>query len=50
MKVDFKIWSFLVSFCRIYGNMILGRIVVKELLELELNKVENYVLVLNLLV
>lgn len=49
MKADSKIWSSLVSSCRIHGNMILGRIAAKELLELEPNKVENYVLVSNLL-
>uniref|UniRef100_A0A803N386 DYW domain-containing protein n=1 Tax=Chenopodium quinoa TaxID=63459 RepID=A0A803N386_CHEQI len=49
MEADAKIWTSLISSCRIHGNMVLGRIAAEKLLQLDPNRVENYVLVSNLL-
>ncbi|CAK9180654.1 unnamed protein product [Ilex paraguariensis] len=48
MEPDAKIWSSLLSSCRVYSEMDLGKEVSEKLLELEPNKAENYVLVSNL--
>ena len=45
---DARIWSSLLSSCRIHGNLDLGKKVANKLLELEPEKPENYVLVSNL--
>lgn len=45
---DARIWSSLLSSCRIHGNLDLGNKVANKLLELEPDKPENYVLVSNL--
>ncbi|KAK2977417.1 hypothetical protein RJ640_004200 [Escallonia rubra] len=45
---DARIWISLLSFCRVHGQLNLGRKVADKLLELEPNKSENYVLVSNL--
>ncbi|WJX72275.1 hypothetical protein P8452_56168 [Trifolium repens] len=45
---DSGIWSSLLSSCRIYGDLDIGKEVAKKLLELGPNKAENYVLVSNL--
>lgn len=49
MEADAKIWTSLVSSCRTYDNAALGRIAAEKLLQLDPNRVENYVLVSNLL-
>ncbi|CAO2826893.1 unnamed protein product [Amaranthus hypochondriacus] len=49
MEADAKIWSSLVSSCRTHNDLVLGRIAAEELLRLEPNRAENYVLVSNLL-
>ncbi|KAJ9677182.1 hypothetical protein PVL29_022270 [Vitis rotundifolia] len=45
---DSRIWSSLLSSCRIHGNLGLGEKVANKLLELEPEKPENYVLISNL--
>ncbi|KAL9314380.1 hypothetical protein ACSQ67_019832 [Phaseolus vulgaris] len=45
---DSGIWSSLLSSCRNYGDLDIGEEVSKKLLELEPDKVENYVLLSNL--
>ncbi|KAM7471201.1 hypothetical protein LguiA_009384 [Lonicera macranthoides] len=45
---DSRIWSSLLSSCRVHGDLDLGTKVAEKLLELEPNKAENYVLVSNL--
>ncbi|KAL7600093.1 pentatricopeptide repeat-containing protein At1g18485 [Lactuca sativa] len=45
---DARIWSSLLSSCRIHGNMELGKEVSEKLLKLEPSKPENYVLSSNL--
>ncbi|KVH99308.1 pentatricopeptide repeat-containing protein At1g18485 [Cynara cardunculus var. scolymus] len=45
---DAKIWSSLLSSCRVHGNMELGKEVAEKLLQLEPSKAENYVLSSNL--
>lgn len=47
-KPDARIWSSLLSSCRIHGDVTLGETVVDRLLELEPHKVEHYVLASNL--
>ncbi|KAA8541104.1 hypothetical protein F0562_025067 [Nyssa sinensis] len=47
-KPDAGIWSSLLSSCRIYGELDLGKKVAEKLLALEPDKAENYVLVSNL--
>ncbi|KAL2935460.1 hypothetical protein RDABS01_018578 [Bienertia sinuspersici] len=49
MEADAKIWSSLVSSCKTHGDLVLGRIAAAKLLQLDSNRVENYVLVSNLL-
>ncbi|KAL2944833.1 hypothetical protein RDABS01_033180 [Bienertia sinuspersici] len=49
MEADAKIWSSLVSSCKTHGNLVLRRIAAEKLLQLDSNRVENYVLVSNLL-
>ncbi|KAG7979272.1 hypothetical protein I3843_05G122000 [Carya illinoinensis] len=45
---DARIWSSLLSSCRIYGDLQMGVKIAEELLELEPEKAENYVLLSNL--
>ncbi|KAL2335011.1 hypothetical protein Fmac_016224 [Flemingia macrophylla] len=45
---DSGIWSSLLSSCRNYGDLDIGEVVSKRLLELEPDKAENYVLLSNL--
>jgi pentatricopeptide repeat protein len=45
---DARIWSSLLSSCRIYGDLDMGVKVAEKLLELEPDKAENYVLLSNL--
>ncbi|KAJ0571459.1 putative tetratricopeptide-like helical domain superfamily, DYW domain-containing protein [Helianthus annuus] len=45
---DARIWSSLLSSCRVHGNMELGKKVADKLLQLEPYKAENYVLSSNL--
>ncbi|KAK1407393.1 hypothetical protein QVD17_39008 [Tagetes erecta] len=45
---DARIWSSLLSSCRVHGNMELGKKVADKLLQLDPNKAENYVLSSNL--
>ncbi|XP_074278041.1 pentatricopeptide repeat-containing protein At1g18485 [Silene latifolia] len=49
MKADSKIWSCLLSSCRIHGDIVLGRLAAKKLLQLDPSRAENYVLASNLL-
>ncbi|KAK9748177.1 hypothetical protein RND81_02G041200 [Saponaria officinalis] len=49
VEADAKIWSCLVSSSRIHSNFALGKTAAMKLLELDSNRVENYVLVSNLL-
>ncbi|XP_059640886.1 pentatricopeptide repeat-containing protein At1g18485 [Cornus florida] len=48
VEPDAVIWSSLLSSCRIYGELDLGKKVAEQLLELEPDKAENYVLASNL--
>ncbi|KAI3820940.1 hypothetical protein L1987_08494 [Smallanthus sonchifolius] len=45
---DARIWSSLLSSCRVHGNMELGKKVADKLLQLDPNKAESYVLSSNL--
>nr|GEV36003.1 pentatricopeptide repeat-containing protein At1g18485 [Tanacetum cinerariifolium] len=45
---DARMWSSLLSSCRVHGNIKLGKEVAEKLLQLEPNKAENYVLSSNL--
>uniref|UniRef100_A0A803PN52 DYW domain-containing protein n=1 Tax=Cannabis sativa TaxID=3483 RepID=A0A803PN52_CANSA len=47
-EADARIWSSLLSSCRIHGNLEMGTKIAQRLLELEPEKAENYVLVSNL--
>ncbi|GMH31580.1 hypothetical protein Nepgr_033424 [Nepenthes gracilis] len=49
VEPDAKIWSSLISACRIHHQFSLGRKMAKKLLELEPYSAENYVIVSNLL-
>ncbi|KNA20782.1 hypothetical protein SOVF_049240 [Spinacia oleracea] len=49
MEADAKIWTSLVSSCRTHGNKDLGRMAAEKLLQLDPNRVENYVIVSNVL-
>lgn len=49
MEADARIWSSLVSSCKTHDDMDLGGRVAEKLLQLDPNRVENYVLVSNLL-
>ncbi|KAF3789901.1 Pentatricopeptide repeat-containing protein [Nymphaea thermarum] len=50
IKPDAAIWRALLAACRVHGNMELSELAIGNLLELEPNKGENYILLANLLV
>ncbi|XP_039137202.1 LOW QUALITY PROTEIN: pentatricopeptide repeat-containing protein At1g08070, chloroplastic-like [Dioscorea cayenensis subsp. rotundata] len=50
MKADAVIWRTLLAACRLHGDTQLGKLVIENLLQLEPENAENYVLLANMLV